>query len=155
MIENLTYPVKVFVYGTLRKGWHGHRTFLKDKEPLFTARVNGSLYHLPFGYPVAVECEDSEMTGEVYEVDKDTLRSLREYEGVFEINPVYREKIVKINGVDVIMFTANPSKERAVKTMGLRVEGGDWAEFAKHHKTGKVKTILSSAAAAFAISLSF
>jgi gamma-glutamylcyclotransferase (GGCT)/AIG2-like uncharacterized protein YtfP len=150
--------LNVFVYGTLLEGFHGHATFLTDKKPLYTGSISAAVYHLPFGYPVAVECSSHTAFGEIYEVDGDTMTSLREYEGVTDVNPIYKERMLDVtteNGpVKALVFTVNPSKERAVRLMGTLVEDGRWGEFIKSHKQSRLGNTLKCVAAAAIISLS-
>lgn len=72
---------KVFVYGTLKKGFGNHR-LLKDAEficedmtkPLYT------MYSLG-GFPAIQQGGDTSIIGEVYKIDKDTLAHLDVLEG--------------------------------------------------------------------------
>lgn len=72
----------VFVYGTLKKGFHNHRWLNGSKLIAKDAEMcNLSLYHLG-GFPGAKPDEDGVIIGEIYEVDDDTLAGLDRLEGV-------------------------------------------------------------------------
>lgn len=75
--------VKLFVYGTLRReGLANH--FLINSTLLYSAIVlNGYSLYSYGHYPFAIKTNDNKdfIVGDVYEVDKETLRILDEYEG--------------------------------------------------------------------------
>ncbi len=71
---------KVFVYGTLKKGWGNHRllegsTFLG----VYETPKEFSLYD--GGFPYAFHGGGENIRGELYEVDDDTLKNLDRLEG--------------------------------------------------------------------------
>ncbi len=67
---------KVFVYGTLLKGFSNH-TLLKDARFIGTARLNGyGLYCVTPCYPGIVQKNGAAVNGEVYEVDSSILKRL-------------------------------------------------------------------------------
>jgi gamma-glutamylcyclotransferase (GGCT)/AIG2-like uncharacterized protein YtfP len=71
----------VFVYGTLKKGYHNHR-LLEGSTFVENAWIEGEIYDLPFGFP-AVKKGEGEVRGEIYEVDaitKDRLDGLESYD---------------------------------------------------------------------------
>lgn len=67
--------MKVVVYGTLKKGYGNHH-FLRDAEYLGDVVVPGYKLFYSYsdkGFPVARECEDSSLKGEIYEIPQDKL----------------------------------------------------------------------------------
>lgn len=78
--------VKVFVYGTLKSGYGNNRllktsTFLGEAVlPDHIAYYYGSIGSFPF----VVKNKGTSVTGEVYEVDQETLQSLDYLEGYRE-----------------------------------------------------------------------
>lgn len=77
-------PQLVFVYGTLKKGFYFHESYLGETKGKFRGQArtnrNYSLYvdalpHLVF------EGSDNGVKGELYEVDSEILKSLDDLEG--------------------------------------------------------------------------
>jgi gamma-glutamylaminecyclotransferase len=74
----------VFVYGTLKHGYGNHRAFLQDSE--FVGKgvtVRPFLMKTTTGFPVVFETNQQghPVSGELYEVNNDTLRGLDSLEG--------------------------------------------------------------------------
>jgi gamma-glutamylcyclotransferase (GGCT)/AIG2-like uncharacterized protein YtfP len=138
------HPVKkVFVYGSLRKGFHSpvyeyiSRFFTYEGE----ARVRGRLYDMgtyPAGIP---DKADVYIIGELYRITNENefswaLAQLDDYEGVIveagEV-PLYRREItdVFINGeittAWIYWYNAEVSGKRVI-------ESGDMLEYLKQHK---------------------
>lgn len=70
----------VFVYGTLKKGFHNHR-YLEGSTFVDYGFIEGTIYDLPFGFP-AVKKGSDEVRGEIWEVDqitRDRLDGLESY----------------------------------------------------------------------------
>lgn len=74
--------MKLFVYGTLRKGRYNYDIYLKDNSTfLQEAYIKGTLYTLKGKvYPAIVE-GDSMVLGEIFEVDQETFNRMDEMEG--------------------------------------------------------------------------
>jgi gamma-glutamylcyclotransferase (GGCT)/AIG2-like uncharacterized protein YtfP len=69
----------IFVYGSLKKGFHNHAYFL-NREPLFLARLDGyQLLDRDVGY-TAITKGPGFVEGEVYEVNDSTLQLLDQLE---------------------------------------------------------------------------
>lgn len=49
---------KVFVYGTLMTGMHNHHLIKPFLKSVDTAKTNGFLFDLPYGYPAMIAGED-------------------------------------------------------------------------------------------------
>lgn len=83
--------MKVFVYGTLKKGYHNH-FMLKDSKFMGTGVIDDhTLIDSPY-YPYAIERKGSEVFGQVYKVTKETMKRLDMLEGYPEY---YNKKKVK------------------------------------------------------------
>jgi len=73
--------MRVFVYGTLKRGWHNHR-LLATAQFVGNATLDGTHVLLDAGFPVCmVHPQGATVTGEVYEVDGRTLANLDQLEG--------------------------------------------------------------------------
>lgn len=82
--------VKVFVYGTLRKGY-GNHVFLEGSKFLGKAKTKEKYTMYARGIPFVSHEPMVEITGEVYEVDDFTLNRLDTLEG--HPNWYIREKV--------------------------------------------------------------
>lgn len=72
--------MKLFVYGTLKKGQYNHH-LLMDSKYLYDTVIKGfTLYDVGYGYPFAVKKEGSFITGEVYEVDQEIYQIIEDME---------------------------------------------------------------------------
>ena len=76
------YINRVFVYGTLMKGFWNYKWFLDDRiSRIIPGKTYGLLYHLPEGYPALLSGNEI-IEGEVMEpVDEELLKSLDRLEG--------------------------------------------------------------------------
>lgn len=74
--------MKLFVYGTLRKGRYNYDIYLKDNSKfLQEAYVKGTLYSLKGKvYPAIVEGDDM-ILGELFDVDQETFDRMDAMEG--------------------------------------------------------------------------
>ena len=118
----------VFVYGTLRRGGVGAMPIrFPDSKFIADAKVSGSLYDLG-AYPgLILDESNSSVTGEVYEVDDQTLNKLDE----FEASSNYWRKPVEISlGTHrKACWTYEPNPEfYALRTL---ITSGDWIEYAR------------------------
>ncbi|HLE17957.1 MAG TPA: gamma-glutamylcyclotransferase family protein [Syntrophales bacterium] len=76
---------KIFVYGTLRKGFPLHR-YLADKARFVGAgTIRGALYDLG-EYPGVVQSNKGEVKGELYELEN-ASKYLRELDRIEEFDP--------------------------------------------------------------------
>ena len=66
--------MRIFVYGTLKKGGKNH-FFLQDSKFIRYETLKGySIYDIKHGFPLMFKTEEnSKVYGEVYEIDSDTL----------------------------------------------------------------------------------
>lgn len=79
---------KVFVYGTLRRGFGAHDLFMEGTEFVGEDRISGTMYALG-GFPgvrvgdaTTFDTEGPKVVGEVYQInDDETPKRLDRYEG--------------------------------------------------------------------------
>lgn len=72
----------LFVYGTLRRGERYHGWLEKARGLSFLAQVTGSLADTGYGYPAMMKGE-GKVSGEIYEIDEDTLRRVDDLEDYY------------------------------------------------------------------------
>lgn len=73
---------KLFVYGTLKKGYGNHKNYLSECKDLGQATIEGIMFHLG-GFPAINLTERfTRILGEVYEVTWDQLLDVDQLEGV-------------------------------------------------------------------------
>ena len=93
--------VKVFVYGTLKKGY-ALNSFLKNSVFLGKGVIVGFELFSNGSYPMIVHSKlPNKVTGEVYEIEDETLKTLDMIEGAYEREPVW----VKFKGKMIRAFT--------------------------------------------------
>jgi len=118
----------VFVYGTLRRGGAGamlerfpNARFIAD------AKVSGSLYDLG-AYPgLLLNQSNSTVTGEVYEVDDQTLNELDDFEASTNY---WRKQVEILLGAQSRMgWTYEPNPE--FHSLRALITSGDWIEYAR------------------------
>lgn len=126
---------KVFVYGTLMKGFWNHERYLEGRISRITpAKTQGLLYHLPEGYPAFLE-GDGIVIGEVIEpVDENLLESLDRLEGYrkWSSNNLYvrdKKKVLTKDGKESICWVYIYAKEEYAKKIGTPVPNGNWRKF--------------------------
>jgi len=82
---------KIFVYGTLMRGRVGHHLLGKCRFIGEGRALDVALYQVARWFPGAVVKRGYQVLGELYEVEKDTLTMLDEYEG-----DLFRRQLLKI-----------------------------------------------------------
>ena len=115
-------PVRVFVYGTLRRGGRAN-ALLRGCECLGVRRVRGTLYDVRGAYPALVLDEEGEVEGEVWRCPGATIAALDEYEGVAQ--GLYRRMEVQVEGAACWTYVAGPALE-PVLTPERRIASGVW-----------------------------
>lgn len=126
---------KVFVYGTLMKGFWNYKWLLEGRIKRITpGRIHGLLYHLPQGYPALLRGNEI-IEGEVMEpVDENLLKSLDRLEGYDRqrSNNLYvREarSIMTEDGREVTCWVYFYVDERYAKENGILVPNGSWRKY--------------------------
>jgi gamma-glutamylcyclotransferase (GGCT)/AIG2-like uncharacterized protein YtfP len=126
--EGLMNKHLVFVYGTLRRGGAGAMSVrFPGAKFIADAKVSGSLYDLG-AYPgLLLTASGSPVSGEVYEVDDETLRRLDD----FEASSLYRRRQVEISlgSRGSVCWTYEPDPE--FYSPRRLITSGDWVEYAK------------------------
>lgn len=117
-----TEPQKVFVYGTLKKGYGNNERFLKDCKELGIATINGLMFHLGPFPAINLGEPFSQITGEVYEVNWDHILKMDILEGV--ANNFYDRVQVRTNSHGLCWTYICPY-ERA-RTQEFIVPSGVW-----------------------------
>lgn len=109
--ENIQFPIKLFVYGTLKKTYSNHAVLGKSKF-LKNAETSGILLHLG-GYPGFLETLTGlPVLGELYEVpDQETLDAIDRLEG--HPNHYTRQQISLVGGERVWTYIYTTYFERA------------------------------------------
>jgi gamma-glutamylcyclotransferase (GGCT)/AIG2-like uncharacterized protein YtfP len=118
----------VFVYGTLRRGGAGSMSNrFPDSKFIAEAVVKGSLYDLG-AYPGLLLTEsNSTVTGEVYEVDDETLKRLDDFEATS--NYLRKQVDVSLGNSRKVCWTYEPDPE--FYSLRRLISSGDWMEYAK------------------------
>jgi gamma-glutamylcyclotransferase (GGCT)/AIG2-like uncharacterized protein YtfP len=118
----------VFVYGTLRSGSVGAMSIrFPNSEFVANAKVSGSLYDLG-AYPGLLLNESSSLvTGEVYEVDDETLHKLDEFESTS--NYVRKQVEISLDAHRRTCWTYEPDPE--FYSLSKIITSGDWIEYAR------------------------
>ena len=117
----------IFVYGSLRRGNAGAMS-VRFPEATYVAEgtVRGSLYDLGEYPGLVLDDEASFVTGEIYEVDDDTLHGLDK----FELTSDYSRKQVEVEQGSVRKDCWIYVPERDARFFRNRplIESGDWIE---------------------------
>lgn len=90
----MTHKHRIFIYGTLKKGFMYHDEFLSKADYLgpVTSDTMYSLYVAPIPFLVK-EATDAPVEGELYEVDEDTLYTIDRLEG----HPrIYKRELIDV-----------------------------------------------------------
>jgi gamma-glutamylcyclotransferase (GGCT)/AIG2-like uncharacterized protein YtfP len=123
----------VFVYGSLRRGNAGAMSVrFPDATYVAEGRVRGSLYNLG-AYPgLVLDGAASVVTGEVYEVDDDTLSRLDR----FELTSDYSRKQVEVEHgserTDCWIYV--PARDTKFFSDCELIESGDWIEHVRSQR---------------------
>ena len=99
MIRNKTFPL--FVYGTLKKGYHAH-DLIRNSKFLGFGYTTKDYKLLNLGkYPGLVECKNGtyNIEGEIYEIDKETLSMNHSYKWIDQ--NLFRVGFVAIDEFDL------------------------------------------------------
>jgi gamma-glutamylaminecyclotransferase len=93
--------MKVFVYGTLRRGQTAHH-LLRGARFIDTARTEPEYTLLDMGtYPALVSGGETAVLGEIYEIEADALAELDRYE---DAPRLYRRVLTPIGGHEVFVY---------------------------------------------------
>jgi gamma-glutamylaminecyclotransferase len=112
--------MKIFVYGTLKKGFGNHR-LIKEARFLGESFIKGTMYSMG-AFPGVVLKGDNNIKGEVYEVDEGQLFSMDRLEG--HPNFYRRTPIKTVDGEDVETYVINSEYIHSRH----EVTSGDWGK---------------------------
>lgn len=134
-MDNSTFTV--FTYGTLMKGFEGYEKYLKNSTFLGCGTINGKMYHTNSGYPVVIKSSfpgENRVKGELFEVDKNTMIKLRNYEGIYSFFTYYTEEILPVTLEDgsvkyARVFVAHPFAKPFIRLTSKKVKHGDWRRY--------------------------
>ena len=137
--------VKIFVYGTLRKGVYNYERYLKGKDTYrYNGYIKGSLKTIKEKiYPAFLPEGSNLVIGEIHEVDETAAKTLDELECYFgknnpdneynkELLDVYNQDGEKIDQAYVYVFNmTNPINKTII---GDEIECHDYVEHLKNIK---------------------
>jgi gamma-glutamylcyclotransferase (GGCT)/AIG2-like uncharacterized protein YtfP len=117
----------VFVYGTLRRGDARSMSIrFPGSKFIAEATVSGNLYDLG-AYPgLRLNESDSQVTGEVYEVDDETLKRLDEFEA--SSNYLRKQVEIPLGAHPRMCWAYEPDPE--FYSLQTVITSGDWIEYA-------------------------
>lgn len=139
--------LNLFVYGSLREGFYNYEKYLKGKVIKNTPAVlhGMKLYHLPYkGYPAIIE-GDSDIYGEIIEVeDYDaTVKAVDDMENVIGPgNPAneYHKKPLEVEHLDngkkemCYVYYYNKDIDELFETKAVHIPEGSWKDFMNNQK---------------------
>jgi len=115
--------MKLFVYGTLRKGCGNHEHFLRGKEPLCVDMLtNFKMYNLG-AFPAIVESTDKNdyVVVEIYEINDAELKAIDRLEGYPRF--YNRKEVSTVTGNTGFVYYQTEDKAEAY---WVHIPGGDW-----------------------------
>lgn len=126
---------RVFVYGTLMKGFWNYRRYLEGNVGhIIRGKAQGLLYHLPQGYPAMIKGEGI-VHGEIVEpVDQGLLRELDVLEGYcgYAEDNLYVREIIDVltdEGEVLQCWAYIYADEEYARKRGIFIPHGDWRKF--------------------------
>lgn len=122
--------IKVFVYGTLRKGEANHRLVKEAACIAEQALVSGTLFDTGYGYPAMSQSPEAKIYGELYTVSEKELTRLDELEGYQEgaVNNLY-ERMQQTVYIDNGNHRAYLYVARKENLCQKKIPNGDWKEY--------------------------
>jgi len=125
---------KVFVYGTLLRGF-GNHVLLHDATYLGEATTEPEFKMVSLGgFPGVYPGGETAIKGEVYEITESTESRLDGLEGVNDLNPqrgLYRKEYIDLEGYgETLIYIYNTSPTDYPHDM---VESGSWREYTNRY----------------------
>ncbi len=128
---------KLFVYGSLRKGYHNHHYLDGKATYLGTYYIKGNLYEIKGkNYPALVKDDNVYTVGELYDVlvDFKQMDEMENYnpnnieksEYIRTIEDVYDENLQKVESAYIYLYNTNLKD-----TLGKQIENNDFKNFRK------------------------
>lgn len=118
----------IFIYGSLRRGSaQSMSARFPESKFIAEAKVRGRLYDLG-AYPGLLLSESNSLvSGEVYEVDDETLNKLDEFEA--STNYLRKEVEISVGNENQLGWTYEPNP--AFYSLRTVISSGDWSEHAR------------------------
>ncbi|MGA1845972.1 gamma-glutamylcyclotransferase family protein [Deferribacter abyssi] len=122
-----------FFYGTLRLGCPISTVILKTAKYITTISLQGKLYITKDKYPLFVPGNEGLVIGDIFEVPKNLIEQLDEYEEIKSpYSPYERVQFTK-NNITFWVYTAKKDFSAKLKELKI-IPSGDWLKYLKHHK---------------------
>lgn len=128
---------KLFVYGSLRKGYHNHHYLDGKATYLGSYYIKGNLYEIKEkNYPALVKDDNVYTVGELYDVlvDFKQMDEMENYnpnnieksEYIRTIEDVYDENLQKVESAYIYLYNT-----KLKDTLGKQIENNDFKNFRK------------------------
>lgn len=121
--------VLLFVYGTLLRGEYNHHRLAAAPCVHEQAWVNGELVDTGCGYPALILGGQTQVNGEIYELEDQQLLSIDELEGFYGVGDAgnyYERLTVNVHTASgdrtALTYVFTPGKARGME----RIDSGDW-----------------------------
>lgn len=141
---------RVFVYGTLKKGFNNHERFLSNAEDLGPATIEGLMFHLNHFPAISLAEKFSVIHGEVYLTDWEHVLAMDRLEGVGYNFYERIETLVEPHGVVwAYVFSRKRAEQEKWVVPSANWTGPDtvklkWGGFGKGVIIGEFETNLSA-----------
>lgn len=116
----MTDQLRVFVYGTLKRGHYNHR-LLEESEFLGKSVIKGTMYNLG-SFPALSLHGNTDIRGEVFAVDEPTMKRLDRLEGYPDF---YDRQKVETSLGDAWVYTMDERDGAPVVKSGEWLGSGD------------------------------
>jgi len=120
--KHLSKPQRVFVYGTLKRGFNNHPPYLGTAKYLGEGLIEGIMFHLSAYPAINLDEKFTKIHGEVYECTWDDIQAMDRLEGVAS-GSFYRRVEVKIFPYDnvwtYVFDHERASRERFIIPSGI------------------------------------
>ncbi len=129
-------PGWLFVYGTLKKGEVAHHLIERFIARIVPATVRGTLYHLPYGYPVIVPENRGIVHGELFFIPNlsqiiELLDDYEDYNSENSAESLFIRVMVEAKGSDgryyyAWTYAAGEKLKKVLQKRAIPVTGGVW-----------------------------
>lgn len=129
-IKGVIFLIKVFVYGTLRKGEKNDHLLQKAINLEQQCWTYGILYDTGEGYPALIPSTENKTVGELYQVTESELFLLDELEEYIEGRPnnlynrIIQEIYTKNSSIPAYVYEANDES-----LLKIIIPDGDWVNY--------------------------
>lgn len=123
------FPVKMFVYGTLREGFGLHNSAMSGAKFLGKHRTVPSFSLYAKYYPWLTRNGNTSVTGEVYEVDENRFKRINS----IECGAGYKLEEIELEDGQIVSAYIYPREEDLKHVSVEKIEGGDFVAW-KHSR---------------------